>query len=436
MLDSVTTDTILDVLQGTQVYFVGGCVRDLMLDRKPKDIDFVIVGSNPDDMLRRGFSVHGIEHSVFVHKKNRHLKGFEFSLARREKKVGDGHTGFEFEFDGVTLEDDLSRRDLTVNSMAICVETLDRVDPFQGMRDLMAGRLRHVSDAFAEDPLRVLRVARFAARFGWEVAPATMDLCRQLVQAGELDCLTPERVALELMKVLHEPHIDLFLRVLKDCGALEVVLPELDLYGIPQPAKHHPEVDTGIHLELVMQQVVKITDDPLARWGALVHDVGKKLTPPDVLPQHLQHEKAGVPVVEALCERLNMPTDFKEFGMLVSDLHTFVHRCFEMRGGSVVKALHKMDKRGRFLENVDRLTWVAEADARGRTGFENRDYSQAEFVRQAARAYDSVKPREELIAEVKAAEKKDKAKAGEKLRNRQHQDRASAVKMVRKEFKG
>lgn len=435
MLNSAITNRILDLLKGAKVYFVGGCVRDLALGRKPKDFDFVVVGSSPDDMLRRGFSVHGIEHSVFIHKKDKRLRGFEFSLARREKKVGEGHTGFEFEFEDVTLADDLVRRDLTINAMAIDVGTLDKVDPFNGMHDLMDGRLRHVSEAFAEDPLRVLRTARFAARFGWDVDASTMELCKKLVKDGELDNLTPERVWLELEKTLSEPHIDRFLRVLKDCGALEVVLPELDLYGIEQPPQHHPEVDTGTHLELVMQQVVKITDDPLARWGALVHDVGKKLTPKDVLPHHYEHEKAGVPVVEQLCDRLNMPTDFKEFGMLVSDLHTFVHRCFDMRGGSVVKALKKLDKRGKFLENVDRLTWVAEADARGRTGFEDREYKQAEFVRQAARAYDSVKPRPELVEQIKVAAKKEKSSLGEKLRALQHQDRASAVKAVRREFR-
>lgn len=433
MLEPDVQQRIETLLEGVQVFLVGGCVRDQVMGREPKDFDLVLVGTHPEDMLARGFSVHGIEHSVFVHRA-RPLRGLEFSLARREKKVGAGHTGFAFEFEGVGLEDDLRRRDLTVNAMALPLGGGAVVDPFGGQADLEARRLRHVSPAFAEDPLRVLRVARFLARFGgaqgWQVAPETAALCRQLVEAGECDALTPERVALELTKALAEPHPSDFVRFLHQVGALARVLPELDLFGIPQPPEHHPEVDTGEHLCLVLDQVVGLSDDPLVRWGALVHDVGKKLTPPESWPQHIGHETAGAPVARELARRLALSKDHEELGALVSELHLFVHRCLDMTPGGIVRNLMKLDRRGRFLENVDRLTWVAEADARGRTGLEDRPYPQGAYLRAAARAYAEVKPRPAMVEAVKAAPGPEKKAAGDRLRGAQRQDRVAAVKQV------
>ena len=434
VLDEKTRADILDVLDGVATYYVGGCVRDQLLGTVPKDCDFVVVGSRPEDMLARGFAVHGIEHSVFIHRERASLRGFEFGLARREKKVAAGYKGFDFEYEQVGLEDDLSRRDLTINAMAIDVGSGELIDPFGGREHLEERSLQHVSDAFSEDPLRVLRLARFLARYGsvngWRVAPRTIDLCVRLVDAGELRALTPERISIELRKVLVEPHPSDFLRFLHAVGALGVVLPELSLYGIPQPEHHHPEVDTGIHLELVLDQVARLTGDALTRYGALVHDVGKKLTPLDVLPKHIGHETRGIDVAKALARRLRLPVAYEEFGMLVSELHTFVHRALEMTPGKIVKKLMKLDRRGIFRENVERLTLVAEADARGRKGLEERRYPQADFVRRAAAAYAGIELRADLVAALRDAPQADKGQLGERLRAALRQDRVEAVRAV------
>jgi len=434
VLDDAVRSEVATILEGVDVYYVGGCVRDRLLGLEPHDHDFVVVGSRPEDMLARGFQVHGIEHSVFLHRQHPALGGFEFSLARREKKAPERYEGFAFEYEQVGIEEDLSRRDLTINAMAVDVRSGEIIDPFAGRQDLERRILRHVSDAFSEDPLRVLRLARFLARYGrangWDVSQQTLDLCRQLVEADALAALTPERVAIELTKVLTEPHPADFLRLLHEVGALAVVLPELDLHGIPQPAEHHPEVDTGIHLEMVMQQVVRLSDDTLTRYGALVHDVGKKLTPPDVLPKHHEHEERGVGVARVLTRRLRLSKEHEEFGMLVSELHTFVHRALEMTPRKIVKKLMRLDRRGVFLENVGRLALVAEADARGRAGLEDRHYPQAAFVRRAAEAYASVVPRPEMVEALKEAPREERGEFGERAALRQ--DRVEAVRRVQR----
>lgn len=443
MLSEKVLQEIGKVLRGLSVYLVGGCVRDLLLNQTPHDFDFVVVGASPEVMQDRGFSVHGIEHSVFIHRGNPTLNGMEFSLARREKRVGEGHKGFTFEFSQVTLEEDLYRRDFTVNAMAIPVggSVEDLIDPFGGRTHLRQGILRHVSEAFAEDPLRVLRLARFAARFDWVPAEETLTLCRDLVKRGDLRSLTPERVGMELVKALSTKHPQNFLRVLRDCRALEEVLPELNLYGIPQPADHHPEVDTGTHVELCLQQGVKILErdlgfvDPVVMWGILVHDVGKKLTPQQDYPQHTDHDKLGVSVAQSLARRLKLSNSYVDLGGLACELHMQLHRILEMRSGSIVKLLGKMDIRGMLESNVQGLAVVAEADATGRAGRSDRACPEVIFFKRAAEVFKSVSPRAGLVEQIQQVSSLEKKAFGDKIRACQVQDRAEAISRMRSEGK-
>lgn len=439
MLTDKVLQEINRVLRGVSVYLVGGCVRDFFLGQDPHDFDFVVVGSSPEDMVGRGFSVHGIEHSVFVHRSLPLLRGLEFSLARKEKRVGPGHKGFTFEFSQVTLVEDLYRRDFTVNAMAIPVggSPEDLVDPFGGLADLRQGILRHVSWAFAEDPLRVLRLARFAARFGWTPARETLEFCQEMVKHGDLRSLTPERVGMELVKALSTKYPQNFLRVMQHCGALEEVLPELNLYGIPQPEEHHPEVDSGVHVELCLQQGVKILErdfghvDPMVMWGILVHDVGKKLTPQEGYPQHLDHDTLGTPVARALARRLKLSTAFEEFGCLACEHHMQLHRVLEMRSGSVVKLLGKMDIRGMLASNVRGLAVVSEADATGRAGRSDRSCPEVAFFKRATVVYQSIFPRVGLVEQIQQVPALEKKAFGDKIRACQFQDRAEAIARMR-----
>jgi tRNA nucleotidyltransferase (CCA-adding enzyme) len=355
------------------------------LGRTVRERDWVVVGATPAELEAQGFTAVGREFPVFLHPTTKE----EYALARLERKVAPGYRGFVTEFSpSVTLEDDLQRRDLTINAIAeTAAGTL--VDPFGGQRDLAARVLRHVSAAFVEDPVRILRVARFAARYaplGFRVAPETCALMQRMVANGEADALVPERVWAEMQRALGEPRPDVFVQVLRECGALRVVLPELDaLFGVPQPAQWHPEIDTGLHQLLALQQCVRIGGNERARFAVLMHDLGKGLTPLAKLPSHHGHEEAGVALVERVCERLRVPNDYREPAVLCARFHTHVHRARELRPGTLLEMLERCDAFRRPERFADVLV-ACEADARGRTGLEDRPYEQRAYVEAALAA--------------------------------------------------
>lgn len=366
-------------IQGLDVYLVGGAVRDRLLDRPVKERDWVVVGATPEDMVRRGFKPVGKDFPVFLHPRT----GEEYALARTERKTAPGYHGFTLHASpDVTLEEDLQRRDLTVNAMA---ETPDGrlVDPYGGHADLRNRLLRHVSDAFTEDPVRILRLARFAARYaplGFRPADETMQLARRMVDSGEVDSLVPERVWQELSRALGEASPDVFVRVLRDCGALARLFPALDaLFGVPQTAKHHPEIDTGEHTLMVLQQAVVLGGDVDVRFAALVHDLGKGVTPREAWPRHHQHEHRGVPLVKALCERYRVPREPRDLAVLVTREHLNCHRALELRPETILRLLESADAFRR-PERFQRFLLACEADSRGRAGLENRAYPQAAFL--------------------------------------------------------
>jgi tRNA nucleotidyltransferase (CCA-adding enzyme) len=365
-----------------QVYLVGGAVRDRLLGREVSERDWVVVGATPAELERAGFIPVGRDFPVFLHPETKE----EHALARLERKVAPGYRGFATEFSpDVTLEDDLRRRDLTVNAMAEDAAG-HVVDPYGGQRDLEARLLRHVSEAFVEDPVRILRVARFAARYaplGFRVADETLALMRKMVADGEANALVPERVWIETEKALGEPSPDVFIRVLHDCGALQVIYPEIDaLFGVPQPEKWHPEIDTGVHQLLALREVVKLGGGVPARFAVLMHDLGKGATPAESLPAHHGHEDAGVALVEQLCERLRVPNHLRELGVIAARYHTHIHRAAQMRADTVLKTLEGCDALRRPERFADFLL-ACEADARGRTGLEERSYPQRPFFEQA-----------------------------------------------------
>jgi tRNA nucleotidyltransferase (CCA-adding enzyme) len=354
-----------------QVYEVGGAVRDALLGRTPGDRDWVVVGATPQQMLDAGFRPVGRDFPVFIHPET----GEEYALARTERKSAPGYHGFVFHAaPEVTLEQDLARRDLTINAIARAADgTL--IDPFGGRRDLAARVLRHVSGAFAEDPVRLLRVARLAARFdGFTVAPETMALLRRMVADGEVDHLVPERVWQELSRGLMEAHPARLFEVLRDAGALARLLPEVDrLWGVPQPAAHHPEVDTGVHLMLVLQQCARL-DAPLAvRWACLVHDLGKGTTPRDQWPRHLGHEQRSARLAAALAERLRVPGDCRALADTVAREHGNVHRSAALGAAAIVRLLERCDALRR-PQRFDEVLLACECDARGRAGREDEAY--------------------------------------------------------------
>lgn len=347
-------------------YLVGGAVRDRLLGRAVKDRDYVVVGQTPDAMRARGFRSVGKDFPVFLHPETQE----EYALARTERKTGPGYHGFAFIADvTVTLEEDLARRDLTINAMAQDAEGR-LVDPYGGARDLEQRWLRHVSQAFVEDPVRVLRVARFAARYaplGFRVAPETLALMRDMVAAGEVAHLVAERVWAETQRALGEVRPGAFLRVLRDCGALAVIFPEIDcLYGVPQRIEFHPEYDTGVHQELALDAAARLAPgDDLVGWCVLTHDLGKGITPKEILPKHLEHEQAGVPLVQALCQRLRVPTEYAQLAEHVCRDHLNVHRLEELRPGSRLDLIERLDG-FRKPERIRRLLLACEADKRGR----------------------------------------------------------------------
>jgi tRNA nucleotidyltransferase (CCA-adding enzyme) len=371
-----------------QVYLVGGAVRDRLLGRAAKERDWVVVGATPGELERAGYIPVGRDFPVFLHPKTKE----EHALARLERKVGPGYRGFTTEFSpGVTLEDDLRRRDLTINAMA---EDSDGriIDPYGGQRDLDARLLRHVSEAFVEDPVRILRVARFAARYaplGFRIADETLALMRQMVVDGEANALVAERVWAETEKALGEDRPDVFVQVLRDCDALKVVYPEIDaLFGVPQPEKWHPEIDTGVHQLLSLREAVNLGGGVAVRFAVLMHDLGKALTPAEILPAHHGHEDAGVAPVETLCDRVRVPNHLRELAVITARHHTHVHRAFELRADTVLRTLEGCDALRRPERFADFLL-ACEADARGRSGLEGRAYPQREYfarVRAAAAA--------------------------------------------------
>jgi tRNA nucleotidyltransferase (CCA-adding enzyme) len=364
-----------------KIYKVGGAVRDQMLGLPVKDTDWVVVGSTPEEMAALGFKPVGRNFPVFLHPETHE----EYALARTERKTGMGYKGFEFFTSPATsLEDDLKRRDLTINAMAMDADGR-LIDPFNGEADLRQGLLRHVSPAFAEDPLRVLRVARFASRFGFKVAPGTMDLMKQLCTREELLSLTPERVWTEIEKALQGKYPGRFVLVMRACGALAILFPEINcLFGIPQPKEYHPEIDTGLHTLMVLNQAARLSDDPEVRFAALVHDLGKGETPPAQWPSHRGHEERGVRLVEALCNRYSVPNAFRDLAVMVCRHHLDCHRVNEMKPETIVKKLEQMDVFRR-PERFEKFLLACEADARGRSGFEFRDYPQAGLLREARR---------------------------------------------------
>lgn len=365
-----------------RVYKVGGAVRDRLLGRSVTETDWVVVGADAEALLAQGFRPVGADFPVFLHPHT----GEEYALARTERKSGHGYGGFVFyAHPSVTLEDDLIRRDLTINAIA---EDADGqlIDPYGGQRDLAARLLRHLSPAFAEDPLRVWRVARFAARYaplGFTVAPETMQLMRELVESGELNELTPERVWKEIARALMEPRPDVFLQVLRDCGALAAYLPEIDaLFGVPQTATYHPEIDTGVHIQMVLQQCA-VHEQPLdVRWACLLHDLGKGLTDPALWPRHLGHEQRGLRLIKAVNQRCKVPRECAELAVLVGEYHTHAHRARELRADTLAKLLQTFDAYRR-PERFGHFIAAAEMDARGRLGFESAPYPQAAYLREA-----------------------------------------------------
>ena len=362
-----------------KIYLVGGAVRDSLLNLPIKDKDYMVVGATPEQMQQLGYRQVGKDFPVFLHPKTQQ----EYALARTERKVGLGYGGFScYASHDVTLEQDLLRRDLTINAIAQDEEG-NLYDPYNGVADIQARQLRHVSTAFAEDPLRVLRVARFAARFhslGFKIAKETMSLMQHMSQTEELTALTPERVWQEVDKSLGGPNPEIFFQVLRQCGALKILFPEIDaLFGIPQPEKWHPEIDTGLHTLMVLTQATLLTQDKAVRFAALVHDLGKALSPKEHWPKHHGHGQKGLPVIKKLCERLRVPNEYRDLALLVSDQHQNVHQAFELRAETIVKVFDKADF-WRKPERLNQLLLACIADMRGRTGFEHQAYPQSDYL--------------------------------------------------------
>jgi tRNA nucleotidyltransferase (CCA-adding enzyme) len=370
-----------------KTYIVGGAVRDRLLGLPVQDRDYVVVGATPDEMIARGFTPVGRDFPVFLHPSTHE----EYALARTERKTAPGYQGFVFHAAAdVTLEQDLARRDLTINAIAQA-EDGTLLDPFGGQRDLQARIFRHVSSAFAEDPVRILRVARFAARFnGFSVAPETRALMRQMVASGEVDALVPERVWQELSRGLMESTPSRMFEVLRECGALARILPELDaLWGVPQPAQYHPEIDTGVHVMMVIDIAAEKNHALPVRVAALMHDLGKGATPPSEWPRHHGHEARSVKLVDAVCNRLKIPNDCRDLALMTAREHGNVGRALELRAGTIVALLERCDAFRKPQRFIDMLC-ASECDHRGRTGFANRPFPQAAYLEAALKAAQSV----------------------------------------------
>lgn len=402
-----------------QTFLVGGAVRDSLLKYPIVDNDWVIVGSTSENLVSNGFKQVGRDFPVFLHPET----GEEYALARTERKSGSGYKGFEvYTAQSVTLEEDLVRRDLTINAMAKdsngCI-----VDPFNGQKDLKNKVLRHVSPAFSEDPLRVLRVARFLARYyhlGFSIAPSTIALMTELAKSGELETLTPERVWTETVRALSEKSPHIYFQTLKDCGALSGWFPEIDcLWGVPNPIKWHPEVDTGVHSMMVLEQSALLSENTVTRFSALCHDLGKGITPKHQWPSHKGHEKAGVRIIEGLCARIKAPKEYIELAKIVSEYHLHLHKIEELKPKTVVKVLEKTDA-FRKPERFQKFLIACEADYRGRTGFENRAYPQSKIMKQAFKACTKISTKEFI----------DAGYTGKQIGEELHNERVKLVAML------
>jgi tRNA nucleotidyltransferase (CCA-adding enzyme) len=369
-----------------KVYKVGGAVRDKLLGLPVKDRDWVVVGSTPEKLIELGYRPVGKDFPVFLHPESKE----EYALARTERKTAPGYKGFVFNTSAdLSLEEDLVRRDLTINALAED-EHANIVDCFNGQKDLKDGILRHISPAFIEDPLRVLRVARFAARFNFQVADETVELMQAISDSGELDTLVAERVWTEMERALSEAYPVRFFEVLKDCGALQKVFPDIDrLFGVPQPELHHPEIDSGIHTLMVLEQACKLSQDSQIRFAALVHDLGKGTTPKSQWPSHRGHEERSVGLILKLCDRYRIPGRFRELAVIVARHHLDCHRIKEMRADTVLRKLESIDAFRR-PERFEQFLLACEADIRGRKGFEDRAYPQAGYLKNAFIAANEV----------------------------------------------
>ncbi|WP_099610683.1 multifunctional CCA addition/repair protein [Vibrio fujianensis] len=368
-----------------QIYLVGGAVRDQLLNLPVYDKDWVVVGSSPEQMLREGYQAVGKDFPVFLHPKTKQ----EYALARTERKTGAGYTGFACYYaQDVTLEEDLARRDLTINAIAQNSQG-ELIDPYGGKKDIEQRILRHISKAFVEDPLRVLRVARFAAKLahlGFTIAKETQQLMQQISQSGELSHLTPERIWQEWHKSLATPSPEVFLAVLHECGALAVVLPELErLFGVPQPEQWHPEIDTGIHTLLVAKQAAQLSSSLTVRFAAQVHDLGKGVTPKAQWPSHKMHCQTGIGIIKRLCERVRIPNEFKELALLVCEQHSNIHRAAELKASTKLKILDKLDV-WRKPARLNEVLLCCQADHAGRLGCEETPYPQSVLFNQAYQA--------------------------------------------------
>ncbi len=386
-----------------EIYLVGGAVRDKLLGKPSADHDWVVVGSTPKEMEDQKFKAVGKDFPVFLHPETKE----EYALARTERKSGKGYKGFTFHTSkDITLEEDLARRDLSINAIAID-HAGKLIDPFNGKQDIEDKILRHVSPAFVEDPLRVLRVARFTARLGFRIAPETMALMNEISKSGELKALVPERVWNELERAMGEPYPSRFILVLRACHALGILFPEIEqLFGVPQPEKYHPEIDTGIHTLMSLNQAARLSQDPQIRFATLVHDLGKGTTHKDKLPSHHGHEERGVKLIEALCKRYRAPKQYKELASQVSRYHLSCHRIEEMHSETILKKLESMDAFRR-PERFKKFLLCCEADARGRASFEDRAYPQADYFKKyldAANEIDTKSFREEGLEGKEMAE--------------------------------
>ncbi|RUR08294.1 multifunctional CCA addition/repair protein [Legionella sp. km772] len=404
------------------IYLVGGAVRDKLLGLPIKERDWVVVGATPDELLKMNYRQVGRDFPVFLHPETKE----EYALARTERKSSPGYYGFDCNFSStVTLEEDLARRDLTINAMALD-EQGGLIDPYRGRVDLEAKLLRHVSPAFVEDPVRVLRVARFAARFyhlGFRLANETRSLMYAMVQNGELEHLVPERVWQEWHKSFLEKNPEQFILTLRSCGALAVILPEIDqLFGVPNPYKHHPEIDSGVHSLMVLEAAVQLSEDPVTRFAALVHDLGKALSPMASWPRHHGHEERGVPVIEALCSRLRIPNDYRSLAVMVSRFHLLIHRITELRAATIVSILDSIDAFRR-PQLFAALVIACQADSAGR--------GKAVEYHQAGR-WQSVF---EAATKVNVKSVIDEGYQGHAIKHELHQRRIASVELITNTWK-
>jgi tRNA nucleotidyltransferase (CCA-adding enzyme) len=403
-----------------KVYEVGGAVRDALLGLPVGERDWVVVGASADELVAKGYRRVGKDFPVFLHPHTSE----EYALARTERKTAPGYTGFEFDAaPTVTLEDDLQRRDLTINAIARS-EDGTLVDPCSGLADLEARILRHVSPAFREDPLRVLRVARFAARFaplGFTIAAETLELMKEIVAAGEMEALRPERVWQETVKALATERPDVYIETLRACHALARIFPEVDaLFGVPQPEQWHPEIDTGVHVLMALRMAARLSRSETVRFAVLTHDLGKATTPKELLPRHYGHEQRSEDLLRRLCARLPVPNRFRDLALLVARHHGTVHKAAELKPQTLLRIIMNADGL-RQPERFDEMLVACEADARGRKGLEDREYPQGALLRAALRAakgVDAVKVKAELELD------------GEALGNALHQARLAAIKAM------